>query len=134
MGGPDRIEEVSRFGLAAEGSSGTPQFRKVPRSADITWSSFDCSGASMESNVRCNNGNMIAERDTTVTAITFHGTVDFGCGGSTKVGVSENSYGLVKKFAGVNQECSEEDSDSSAADLPDLGADCDSDGEGAHDS
>ena len=100
---PARIEEVCKFGLAAEGCSGMPLYRTVPRSNDICWSSFECQGGSLENNRRAENAAMIKDAETTNTAITFHGTVQFQALSTTKLGVSENSSGLVKHFAGVNQ-------------------------------
>ena len=119
----DRIEEVCKFGLASEGTTGTPLLRTVPRSNDVLWSSFVCSGDSMENNGRSSNANMIADRDTTATAVTFHGTVDFADNGTSKYGVCENSTGIVKKFAAVNQECSSDDSESGGGGASDSGND-----------
>jgi hypothetical protein len=71
-----------------------------------------CSGGSLENNGRNKNANLIADRDTTATAITFHSTVDFIDNGTSKYGVCENSSGIVKKFAVANQECTDDSSES----------------------
>ena len=111
MQGALRIEEVSKFGTAAEGAVGRPLYRSVPRSNDICWSSFVCSGGSLESSRRSANRDKIADGKTTDTAITFHCTVEFANMGATKIGVSENATGLANRFAGVNQECGSDDSE-----------------------
>ena len=96
-----RIEQVSTQKYAQEGpaANGSGPFKRVPRHDVMLWSSFSCKSASTENANRNSNGSCI-EDGSGETGETFVGTVDFASSedGNTKLGVSENVIGLMKKF------------------------------------